>query len=80
MKTLEGHSSGVDCVAWSPDDRKIASCSEKEKKIIFWDALTGQVMNSFHPVEKVISVAWNHDGSELACNYDKKIKLFFPLI
>jgi WD40 repeat protein len=76
MKTLEGHSGDVYCVAWSPDDRKIVSCSYDEKKIIIWDALTGQVMNRFHPVEKVVSVAWSPDGSELVCNDDKKIKIF----
>jgi WD40 repeat protein len=76
MKTLEGHSSWVTCVAWSPDDRMIASCSWNEKKIIIWDSLTGQVMNTVQPVEEVNSMAWNHDGSELAGNDDNKIKVF----
>jgi WD40 repeat protein len=76
MKTLESHSGSVSCVAWSPDDRKIASCSYSEKKIIIWDALTGEEMNAFPPVERVNRIAWSGDGSELVCNEDKKIKVF----
>jgi WD40 repeat protein len=77
MKTLEGHSEGVTCVAWSPDDQKIASCSPGENKIIIWDALTVWEMNSIQSVKEVgCSVAWNHDGSELVCEDDKKICVF----
>jgi hypothetical protein len=75
IKTLEGHSKAVRCVAWSPDDRKIASCSYHEKKIVIWDALTGEEMNAFQPVES-LSVAWSLDGSELVSSDTYKIKVF----
>jgi WD40 repeat protein len=74
MKTLEGHSNWISCVAWSPDDRTIASCSYEEK-IIIWDALTGQEMNTIQPVGEVKSVSWNRDGSELVCADGGEIKV-----
>jgi WD40 repeat protein len=79
MKTLEGHSGKINCIAWSPDDSKIASCSYYEKKIIIWDALTGQEMNSLQLVEGVSSVAWSPDGTEIASYDGGKIKVYRAL-
>jgi WD40 repeat protein len=76
IKTLESHSESVSCVAWSPDDRKIA-CSFREKKIIIWDALSG--MNSFQPVNTVNALAWSPDGSEIVSNYGNQIQVIRTL-
>jgi WD40 repeat protein len=46
----------------------------KKRKIIIWDALTGQEMNSIESVEGVSRIAWSPDGTEIARNDDTKIK------
>jgi hypothetical protein len=68
VRTLEGHSERVLCVAWSRDDSKIASVSDFEKKIIVWDVFTGQIMNTFQMPYSGLSLCWGCDNCEIACN------------
>jgi WD40 repeat protein len=79
LKTLEGYSKEVECVAWSPDCQKIASCSPDEDKIIIWDVLTGQVVKSIPVADKIFSLAWSPDSSELVCSVFRKLKVY-PLL
>jgi hypothetical protein len=65
MRTLEGHSENVWCVAWSPDDTKIASMTGISEKIVIWDALTGQVLNSIPEKFGGGSLCWSPDGCEI---------------
>src|SRR5262249_52397818 len=58
QQTLRGHTSGVSCVAVSPDGKRIASGSW-DKTVKLWDAATGQERLTLkgHP-NGVISVAF----------------------
>lgn len=62
--TLEGHRSFVRSVAWSPDGRKLCSCSIDSR---VWNLDTGDVV---HVLKRsalgVTNVAWGHDGACVA--------------
>jgi WD40 repeat protein len=76
MKVLEGHLESVNCVAWSRDDRKIASCSYHDKKIILWDSLTGQPLTTFPLVSGACTLAWSPDNNEIVCGDKNNINIF----
>jgi hypothetical protein len=76
MKTLEGHSKGVCCVAFSHDDRMIASPGEK--KLIIWDAFTGQALNTYELAQKPFGLAWSSDDSKIVVDEGYGLKLLNP--
>jgi len=58
LKTLQGHSSGVKSVAFSPDGRMLASGSYDET-IRLWDTATGQQLRTLpRHTGNVVSVAF----------------------
>lgn len=77
--TLRGHSSSVQLVAWSPDGRFLASCSEtSESAVKLWDPGTGQCLRTLtgHR-DSVWSVAWHPDSRILAsASGDRTIRLW----
>jgi WD40 repeat protein len=76
MKVLDSPSWGVTYVAWSRDDRKIASCSLGGKKLIIWDSLTGQSLNTFSLLSGAVALAWSPNNNEIACGNGNKINIF----
>ncbi|GLC40796.1 hypothetical protein PLESTM_001113100 [Pleodorina starrii] len=61
LHVLGGHAKPVVCLAWSPDDTKIITCSEETIRV--WDVATGRLLqNCSHHRESVTSVAWLPDG------------------
>jgi len=77
VRSLTGHSNGVNCVAYSPDGRLIASGSS-DLSIKLWDADTGQELNTLtgHTLF-VKTVAFSPDGSTLASgSLDTTVKLW----
>jgi hypothetical protein len=77
--TLSGHSREVRSIAWSPDGRCLASCSE-DQTIRFWDPASGACTHTLtgHS-DYVKSSAWSPDGRCLASgSWGKTIRLWDP--
>jgi hypothetical protein len=67
IAVLEGHPSGVIAVVWSPQGNRIASQSQ-DGTICVWDTkLLRSIMTIKSPVKANASLAFNQDGSSLAC-------------
>jgi len=63
LTILDGHTSGIDNVIWSPDGKKVVSISDQENAII-WDVINGEQLYSIDGPVK--SVAWSPSGDQLA--------------
>jgi WD40 repeat protein len=76
-KTLRGHSSDVNSVAFAPDGQMFASASD-DKTIKLWNPLTGQEIRTLQGhANWVWTIAFSPDGKILAsAGADKTIKLW----
>ncbi|MBC1221117.1 WD40 repeat domain-containing protein, partial [Nostoc sp. UCD120] len=77
VNTLEGHSSGVISVAFSPNRPQLASASY-DKTIKIWDVGSGKLIKTLtgHS-ESVYSVVYSPNGQQLAsASTDKTIKIW----
>lgn len=62
---LEGHTSVVWALAWSPDSRQLASGSWDET-VRLWDANRGEQIGEIPHEDQLIALAWSADGTMLA--------------
>jgi serine/threonine protein kinase len=66
LYTYWGHSSEVNAVAWSPDDKRLASGSD-DGTVQVWDAADGNNAFTYHGHSRgVDAVAWSPDGNRIA--------------
>jgi WD40 repeat protein len=74
--TLVGHADWVYCVAWAPDGKKFASGSI-DKKVILWDASTGDGKPLEGHLREVSALAFGPDSRTLASgSWDGKVILW----
>jgi WD40 repeat protein len=67
LHRLEGHQGEVDCLAWSPDGKTLASGSFGDNTVRLWDAATGRLRHQLAEHQGHVShVAWFPDGKTLA--------------
>lgn len=70
LRTLSGHSLGVNAVAVTPDGWRVALAGE-DRTVRIWDLGTGRELITLQAHDKVVSgVAWSPDEKRLCCRQD----------
>jgi WD40 repeat protein len=73
VRVLEGHSGGVNCVAFSPDGKQIVSSSD-DQTIKIWDAETGvEIKTLAGHYSSIYSVAFSTDGKRIVSGSEDQI-------
>ena len=66
LRTLSGHSNGVNCVAFSPDGQRLASASA-DATVKIWETTTGQCLLTFKGHSASVDcVSFSNDGRRMA--------------
>ena len=77
IQIFNGHVDDVTVVAWSPDGKRIVTCSDGDAIVRVWDAVTGENVLSLEHGRLVESVAWSPDGKRIiACSDDAIVRVW----
>ncbi|GHO71330.1 hypothetical protein KSC_102220 [Ktedonobacter sp. SOSP1-52] len=72
VRTYTGHTANVEAVAWSPNDRFIASGGD-DRQVQIWDAGSGKLSAAYHGhTQSVLSIAWSPDSQRVASSDGSK--------
>ena len=73
-RQYDGHAASINEVAFSHDERRVASCSS-DKTIKLWDPLDGNmVFTMYGHADEVMGVNFSHDGMFLvSCGLDNLV-------
>ena len=77
LQTLQGHTSGVRSVAFSPDGKRIVSGSI-DNTLKIWDAVSGEELQTLEGhTTSVYSVAFSPDGKRIVSgSLDTTLKIW----
>lgn len=78
VRTLAGHGTAVNAVAWSVDGRYLASGADSagnENEVIVWNAADGAALWSFDTTG-VSDVAFSPDGTKVAAAFSTQVRLW----
>ena len=73
---VEGNSGGLECIAWSPDGRTVATGNAKTNLVSLWDSRTGSRVQTIEGCKDVNSVAWSPDGEVFATGEVFNVKIW----
>lgn len=74
LATLEGHTSQITCLAFTPDGSKLLS-TQYDTTIRVWSIPDGESLDDIHTEEKVKNIAFSPDGSYLISNKENILYL-----
>jgi len=78
-RVLEGHTLGVTCVDFSPDNTTLVSGS-RDGSMRLWNATTGELLHVLNEQSgEIQSVAFNMDGTMLASATESTVRLWNPV-
>ena len=76
VQIFNGHVDDVTVVAWSPDGKRIVTCSDGDAIVRVWDAVTGENVLIFKCNDVVKSVVWSPDGSRIVTSSSGGVRVW----